>query len=228
MKLLASVLVIPAIVLGWQWWSDTATERELAPVASQIAGREVSVDCQTFWGALIDPLPRHGEVLFDRNGIPEPRIFLTHETCGQLAAFAGHARHEELDCLAHTVWTRQGSAPFRDPCYVEAAGTVYAVLTLAHEAYHTAGVMNEATTNCYATQAIGYAAHALGASEAEARTTAAAMASLLPFQGDGYRITDCVAGGPLDLIRETPAFPTEDVIAPPRGRGGLRGLAAGA
>ncbi len=228
MKLLAAILAVPAIVLAWQWWSDTSTERTLAPVASAIAGREVAIDCQTVWGAMIDALPRHGEVLFDRNGIPEPRIFLTHDTCKRLARFAGHARHVELDCLESAAWARREGVPFQDPCYDRASGTLYAVLTLAHEAYHTAGVMNESTTNCYATQALAYAATALGADESEARAAASAMAALLPFQGDAYRTSECVAGSRFDLSPGTQAFPTEPVILPPRGRGGLRGLAANA
>lgn len=227
MKTLAVVLAIPAALLVWQWWSDTTTERMLAPVATRIAGREVSVDCQTLWGALIDPLPRHGEVLFDGNGIPEARIFLTHDTCKRLADFAGSTRHPELDCLATTTWGR-GASPFEDSCYDAAADTIYALLTLAHEAYHTAGVMDESVTNCFATQALAYAATELGAGEGEARRAAAAMAALLPFQGGAYRTTACVAGGRLDLAPETDMFPTEAAIVPPQGRGGMRGLAVGA
>jgi hypothetical protein len=227
-KLLAAVLVVPAIVLAWQWWSDTSTERMLTPVASAIAGREVAIDCQTIWGALIDPLPRHGEVMFDRNGIPEPRIFLTHDTCKRLARFAEHTRHPELDCLESAPWARREGAPFQDPCYDQASGTIYAVLTLAHEAYHTAGVMSESTANCYATQALAYAATALGADESEARAAASAMAALLPFQGDAYRTSECAARSRFDLNPGTPSFPTEPAILPPRGKGGLRGLAANA
>lgn len=225
MKLLAVVLAVPALVLGWQWWSDRAIERDLTPVVSAIAGRQVGVDCQTIWGALLDPLPRHGEVLFDRNGIPEPRIFLTHATCDRLARFAGESEHPELACLTVTNWSAARGGPFSDPCYAEASETVYAILTLAHEGYHTAGVLDEAVTNCYATQAMAYAATALGGDETEARWIAGAMARLLPFQGGSYRTTECVRGSRLDLHPETAAFPTEDTIAPPGGKGGLKGLA---
>lgn len=228
MRILASVLAIPLVVLAWQWWHDSAAERELAPVASAIAGRDVQIDCQTFWGALIDPLPRHGEVMFDRNGIPEPRIFLTHDTCERLARFSGKAHHDELDCLLGARWGENAVPPFDDPCYAEAAPTVYAVLTLAHEAYHTAGVMDEAVANCFATQAMAYAAVELGAAEDEARRLAAAMGALLPFQGLSYRTRDCVAGSRLDLWPRTPAFPSEEPLAPPAGRGGMKGLVAGA
>jgi hypothetical protein len=228
MRILASVLAVPLVVLAWQWWHDTSTERELAPVASAIAGRDVEIDCQTFWGELIDPLPRHGEVLFERNGIPEPRIFLTHDTCGRLASFSGRRHHPELDCLLSARWGERALPPFDDPCYAQAAPTIYAVLTLAHEAYHTAGVMNEAVTNCFATQSVAYAAAELGADEVEARRLASAMAALLPFQGDRYRTSECVRGSRLDLWPETVAFPSEAPLVAPRGRGGMRGIAAGA
>lgn len=228
MRILAAVLAIPMVVLVWQWWHDGSTERTLAPIASEIAGRDVAVDCQTFWGALIDPLPRHGEVVFDRNGIPEPRIFLTHDTCKRLAAFAGRMHHDELDCLGQASWVVGRANPFGNPCYHESSETVYAILTLAHEAYHTAGVRDEAVANCYATQALAFAALRLGSADAEARAIAAAMAALLPFQGDAYRTTECVAGSRLDLHRETPAFPSEDAPVAPLGKGGTRGLVAAA
>jgi hypothetical protein len=228
MRILAAVLSVPLVVLVWQWWHDGSTERMLAPIASQIAGRDVAVDCQTFWGALIDPLPRHGEVVFDRNGIPERRIFLTHDTCQRLARFGGHAHHAELDCLRQAPWVVGRDNPFGNPCYHEASETVYAILTLAHEAYHTAGVRDEAVANCYATQAMAFAALRLGARDAEPREVAAAMAALLPFQGDAYRTTECVPGSRYDLNPDTPAFPTEDAPVAPLGKGGTKGLAAAA
>lgn len=228
MRLLAAVLAVPAALLAWQWLSDTSTERKLAPIVSAIAGREVGVDCQTFWGALIDTRPRHGEVMFDENGIPEPRIFLTHKTCGLLDDFAGKGHHAELDCLATLDWSAQAPLNLGSPCYEKASPTIYALLTLAHEAYHTAGVHNEAFTNCFATQSMGYAASALGAPEEEALFVAAAMNVLLPFQHGSYRIDGCVRDSELDLNPKTPAFPTEVPIAPQNGKGGRRGLAAGA
>ena len=228
MRILACVLVVPMLVVVWQWWLDTSTERRLTPVASAIAGRDVHVDCQTYWGALIDPLPRHGEVIFDRNGIPEDRLFLTHETCRKLASFAGSEDHSELACLPETRWSPETGGPFADPCYATASDTIYAVLTLAHEAYHTAGVRNEAHANCFATQAMAFAATSLGAPDEEGRALATAMALLLPFQTDAYRTTDCVSGSSLDLNPETPSFPTEDLISAPSGKGGIPGLAAGA
>lgn len=93
---------------------------------------------------------------------------------------------------------------------------------LAHEAYHTAGVRNEAQTNCYAIQAMAWTALRLGASEDAARRLALAMAALAPFQRDGYATDECRAGSRFDLHPETPDFPSEPTLAPPAGRGGPR------
>ena len=117
---------------------------------------------------------------------------------------------------------------FGDPCYERASKTVYAVLILAHEAYHTAGVQNEAAANCLATQAMGYEANALGASLDEAQTIARTMMHLLPLQQGSYQTSDCVPGSALDLHPETPAFPTELPLVAPLGKGGRKGLASGA
>jgi hypothetical protein len=228
MRLLAAVLAVPAVILAWQWWGDTSTERTLTPVVSAIAGRDVAVDCQTLWGALVDTHPRHGEVRFDANGVPEPRLFLTHQTCSRLADFSDASRHGELDCLATLNWSLRTPLTFDNPCYRTASPTIYAVLTLAHEAYHTAGVHNEAITNCYATQAMGYAASALGAPQDEALRLAAAMNALLPLQNGSYRTSECTRGSVLDLNPDTAIFPTELPLAPQHGKGGTRGLAAGA
>ncbi len=117
---------------------------------------------------------------------------------------------------------------FGNPCYASASRTIYAVLTLAHEAYHTAGVQDEALTNCLATQSMGYAALALGASQDEALRIAAAMNVLLPFQQGSYQISGCVRDSDLDLNPKTPEFPTEVPIVPQYGKGGKPGLASGA
>ncbi len=113
-------------------------------------------------------------------------------------------------------------------CYRQASPTVYALLILAHEAYHTAGVRGEATANCYAIQALAWAAARLGAPEHEAHLAAQAMASLAPFQNDEYATSECVPGSRLDLDPHTPEFPTERTLEPPLGKGGMPGLAFGA
>ena len=223
MKVLACLVALPVVLLGWLWWSDRSTERALAPIASEISGRPVAVDCQSLWASLLDIGWRDGEVRFDAHGVPEPRIFLTRDTCARLRAFRGHTRHAELGCLPAPAATAPVPPPPGADCYRRASDTIYALLVLAHEAYHTAGVTDEARTNCYAIQAMAFAATRLGAAEEEARRVAFAMAALAPYQRAGYATADCRAGTALDVHPETPEFPSEAVLAAPRGRGGTPG-----
>jgi hypothetical protein len=227
-RVVACVAAVPVLLAGWLWLGDRAIERKLGPVASEIAGREVRVDCQGLFGSLLDAQAREGEVSFDASGRPEPRLFLTRRTCKQLKAFSGRAYHGELDCLRGVDWSAPAAIMPDSSCYAESSATVYALLVLAHEAYHTAGVANEATTNCYAIQSMAYAATRLGGSEEEGRLAALAMAALEPYQGGEYASHECVAGGKLDLWPETPSFPTEAPLRPARGRGGAVGVASGA
>jgi hypothetical protein len=228
MRLLACVVVVPVALVAWQWLDDRSTERALAPVASAVAGRTVEIDCQSVWGTLLDALPRHGSVRFDRNGIPEPRIFLTHTTCDRLQAFREHRRHAELSCVRTMDWARPVPLVPGSPCYRRASKTIYALLTLTHEAYHTAGVTNEATANCYAIQAMAWAAWELGADREEAELIAKAMNALEPLQSGEYGTPECRAGSRLDLHPRTRAFPTETPLTPPMGLGGVSGIASGA
>jgi hypothetical protein len=214
-RTLVVVAAIPVALVGWQWWDDRSTEHTLGPVVSAIAGRAVSVECQSVWASLVDALPRHGEVRFSADGTPEHRVFLTHRTCDRLQAFAGARDHSQLACLGGLEWSAERSLDPRSRCYEQAAPTVYALLTLAHEAYHTAGVTTEATANCYAIQAMAYTAASLGAGSSEAELVALAMNALEPLQGGGYGTRRCVAGSELDLHPETPDFPTEHPLAPP-------------
>jgi hypothetical protein len=154
--------------------------------------------------------------------VPEGRIFLTHPTCDRLQAFAGRRHHGELDCLRSLDWDRSLPLVPGTACYDAASRTVYALLTLAHEAYHTAGETDEAVTNCFAIQAMAFTAMRLGAPQQEAELVARAMAALEPLQGGGYGTDRCHAGTELDLHPETPAFPTELPVAAPRGDRGVR------
>jgi hypothetical protein len=224
-RTVAALLMIPLALVVWQWWGDRSAEHVLTPVAAGVAGRPVEVQCQTLWGSLLDVNPRQGEVFFDARGVPEAKLFLTRDTCRRLKRFSNRDTHGELDCLAHLDWGDRVPLHPDSDCYRSASPTVYALLILAHEAYHTAGVRGEATANCYAIQSLAWAATTLGASESEAYLVAKAMAALAPYQGDEYATGECIAGSRLDLHPETPEFPTERALAPPLGKGGMPGLA---
>jgi len=215
MRVLLSIAAVPVLLFGWLSWSDRSFEHRLQPIASEIAGREISVDCQGFFRGLVDVQAREGEVRFDAAGQPEPKIFMTRPTCRRLKAFAGHAHHGELDCLTALDWRAPDPLSLSSPCYEKASSTIYAILILAHESYHARGVVDEATANCDAIQTMAWTAHELGAAEDEAELVARAMESLEPGQDPPYATTRCHAGLALDLHPETPDFPTEHPLAPP-------------
>jgi hypothetical protein len=214
-KLLAVVLAVPTLLFGWLHLRDERLQGRLGSVASAIAARDVEVDCQGPLARLLDVQRRHGEVRFDANGVPEGLIYLARPTCNRLRAFAARERHPELDCLRSLEWRATPALPPASDCYRRASPTVYALLVLAHEAYHTAGVADEPAANCYAVQALAYASTRLGAPEEEGALVARAMAALVPLQPTGYATGECRAGAQLDLTPESEAFPTELPIAAP-------------
>jgi hypothetical protein len=215
MRIVGGFLVLPVALFAWLHWSTSRIESELRPIASAVAGHPIEVDCQGYLSSLVDVQNREGEVRFDANGIPKPKIFLTRPTCKRLDAFAHSRHHPALDCLAKIDWAQPDPLPPGSLCEQRASPTVYALLILAHESYHTAGVIDEVTTNCYAIQAMAYVASRLGATLRESELAALAMDALEPHQIDGYATTDCRPGTAIDLHPETPAFPTELPLAPP-------------
>jgi hypothetical protein len=214
MRWLAVALAVPTLLVGWLHVRDERLEARLGEVASGVARRDVSVDCQGLFAALLDAQAREGEVRFAADGTPEPLVFLTRPTCSRLRAFADGKRGR-LACLALLDWTAPTPLVPGDACYDRASPDVYALLVLAHEAYHTAGVTNEAATNCYAIQAMAWTAERLGARPAEAALAARAMAALAPLQRGVYATSECRPGARLDLTPQTPEFPTEPGGAPP-------------
>jgi len=218
MRVLASIAVVPVLLVGWQLWSDRSFEHRLAPVASGIAGRPVEVDCQSFFGALIDTQGREGQVYFDAAGAPERELFLTRKICKRLRSFDSAPTHRELDCLRTIEWSSPEPLPYSSACFAQASETIYAILILAHESYHTAGSRNEAQTNCFAIQAMAWTAMELGAPQDEAELLALAMATLEPGQGPEYGTNDCRPGLRFDLHPGTADFPTEHPIVAPGGR----------
>ena len=219
MRVLAAIVVLPALLMGWQAWSDHSIEQRLKPIASGVAGRSVEVDCQSFWGELLDAQWREGEVYFDASGKPDRKLFLTRRICKRLRSLA--EGNGGLGCLQDVDWSAADPLPLRSECYARSAETIYAVLILAHESYHTAGVRDEATTNCFAIQAMAWTATRLGLSSIEGESLARAMETLEPEQPSGYDTPECHAGLRLDLHPETSDFPTEHPLAPPLGASGI-------
>jgi hypothetical protein len=82
-----------------------------------------------------------------------------------------------------------------------------ALATLAHEAEHAHGVVNEADTECYAIQKIPTVASVLGLTPRQGRIFADAVWKLYPDEPPGYHTTACRNGGPLDLHPRSKVWP---------------------
>jgi len=76
----------------------------------------------------------------------------------------------------------------------------WAVAALAHEAYHVAGVSDEATAECYGMQSITRTARQLGRSAADGRElTVRYLKRWRPGLPSAYRSSECRSNGRLDL-----------------------------
>ena len=183
------VLLVCAVVGPLVWyaaaWRDRAgNEERLSAVASEIAGREVKVRCP-------GPVIRHfawdtveGSVRFDAQGKPADETRLQDFSCAQLDALAeGRRKGTEAD-------------------------TALAVNVLAHEAWHLAGIADEAVAECRSLQTLAWTAERLGAPAGEGRRLArlylATGHGALP---DRYQSSQCRDGGELDLNPDDPAWP---------------------
>lgn len=91
----------------------------------------------------------------------------------------------------------------RASCGLNVERSAFALNVLTHEAYHLASVEDEAAAECYAVQAIPYAANRLGATREQAEALAAyALAHVYSHAPGMYRSRDCRDRGPLDLQRD--------------------------
>jgi hypothetical protein len=181
-RLFVVALLIAAIgFVGFRLTEKRAEERQLASIAGEIAQRKVSVHCQGRVGELIDADGEYGSVSFTANG-PGDRAGLDRPICTALARL------------------EQGEP-------VSVGDGSLAVEALAHEAYHLAGVRDEAATQCYALQAMRYVAERLGVSGEVADAYVAAAVARYPSLPDAYRSFECREGGTLDLHPESGVFP---------------------
>jgi hypothetical protein len=153
-------------------------EARLAKVAGTIAGRDVEIACP-------------GTV-----ATPAKEARLSAGTCETLRRFL-HGGIDGLGCLAH-----HGSCP------VEIREAAIAVNVLSHEAWHLAGIRDEAATQCYALQSNADTAQRLGANEDDARALAGfILREVQPVLPPDYRDRACYDGGPLDLHADRESWP---------------------
>lgn len=182
MRLFVVALLIATIAfVGFRLTDKRAEERTLAAIAGEIAHRDVSIRCQGAVGELVDVDGEYGFVRFV-NGRAGDSARLDRRICTSLTRI------------------RRG-----DRVSVEAGSL--AVEALAHESYHLAGVQDEAATQCYALQAMRFAATRLGAPADVAEAYVRAAVARYPALPEAYRSDECREGGALDLHPETGVFP---------------------
>ena len=214
---LALLLVVLVLVASWAWvrHAHAVDERALGAVAGELAGRPVRVRCQGFFSELLDIQNRSGEVQVE-NGRVGDEAYLTRPTCKALDRFRGDSSHDRLACLRAVDWSRWTiPADFDGACSERVRPTVQAITTLAHEAMHLRGFVDEAQTQCYAIQEVAWTVDRLGGTPADGVAAARLALALQAAMPEDYRSGDCRPGGRLDLHPETDAFPTEATPAPP-------------
>jgi hypothetical protein len=198
-RTLAALVLVLALLIGWEARRELSLDHRLSGVAGEIAGRKVNVDCPGFLRGLIDINGHGGSVMFDADGKPGNTTHLETSVCHSLSAYGATRKRADFSCVF-------GAAPCSDR--VEKA--VYAVLVLSHESQHLRGVRSESQTQCYAIQTMALVAERLGSPPAEARAVAAHFLAVgQPRMENEYSLSgDCKDGGSLDLNPQSSDWPT--------------------
>jgi hypothetical protein len=195
-----ALLVIVVALLGlfvFQKHSKAAEESRLAAIASEIARRPVHIHCQGAVGEAVDVTTESGWVEFDASGKPADVADLKRKICQRLQAFPKAHTSAKFDCL---------DTPLR--CDASVVNYAIALDVLAHESWHLAGESNEAATECFAEQTVGFVATQLGSDDVQARGLARLVYLVVfPRMPDEYR-GDCRDGGPFDLRPGSAAWPS--------------------
>ena len=195
-----ALIVMLALFVGWLTLNHRraeAAEHELGAIASEIAGRPARVHCQGAVGAVFDVSAEAGSVQFDAYGRPDDTTELKRGVCKALRRFERERTKPEFDCLR-----RVAACP---PAVIRSA---WAVQTLAHEAWHLAGIQAEARAQCFGMQTTAYVAERLGADGAQSQALAGYLyRHVYPRMPSDYRSSECRDGEALDLRPDTTVFP---------------------
>lgn len=198
MRFLLAILIPVVAFSVWEHHKRTQNEARLGRVASAIAQRNVGVDCPGFWRSLVEVGSEDGSVEFDVAGRPSDDARLSAETCDRLEDFSRAGTKPAFDCLL----------PDDRACGREVVETAGALSTLAHEAYHLAGVRNEAAAECYAIQTVDFVTERLGSTAAQGRIVAAwAARTSARSHSPDYHSQECRRNGALDLEPRSAAWP---------------------
>jgi len=168
-------LLIPGLVLGTAEYQFRQDVDLFSSVATQIAGRPVTMQCQRLTGALFDATSELGYVQFDASGQPFDTGHLERDACNNLRSYV----HSDKQ------W------PTLDQ--------VIAVNVLTHESEHLAGVRVEAEAECASMQRLVDVAGWLGATDQQAGALADRYATeVYPRMPTDYRSEDCSQDGAWD------------------------------
>jgi hypothetical protein len=150
------------------WFLRVRLEDKLSLGASDVAGRKVSVRCQSFGAAFFDPSANLGHVAFNAAGQAEPRTLIKRDQCRDLSGYMSSDKQ----------------APTQEQ--------IVAVHVLTHESMHMAGVTAEAEAECQAVGNDARMAELLGAPPDAARALALSYwTNVYPRMPDQYRSTEC-------------------------------------
>ena len=195
------VLVLVAALAGlflFQKHSKASEESRLAVIASEIARRPVTIHCQGAVGEALDVSAEAGSVEFDAAGRPADVADVKRKVCQRLQDFPKARTSAKFGCL---------DTPSR--CDASVVNDAIALDVLAHESWHLEGNQNEAVTECYAEQTVGFVATRLGSDDVQARGLARLVHLLVyPRMPGEYRSAECRDGGLLDLRRGSSAWPS--------------------
>ena len=197
------LVIVALLVAGPGYWlaqrnDRIANERRLSAVATAIAGRDVRVRCPGIVGRVFSWDTVEGTVRFGADGRPADETRLRAFTGTELDALAEGRRGAALACAE-----RRGTA-----CGPPAENVALAVDVLVHEAWHLAGILDEAVAECRAVQSLAWGAERLGATPAQGRALARAyLTTGYPRLPDAYRTGKCADGAALDMRPDDAAWP---------------------
>jgi hypothetical protein len=155
------LLVLVAALAGlflFQKHGKAAEESRLASIAGEIARRPLSVHFHRADGEAIVLTTESCSVEFAANGRPADVADLKRKICQRLQDFPKARTTARFACL---------DAP--STCDASVVNDAIALDVLAHESWHLEGNQNEAVTECYALQTVGFVATKLGSDNVQAR-----------------------------------------------------------
>ena len=197
--MLLALALVALLLIFWEAHRELSLDHRLSGVASEIAGRSVSVDCPGFLRGLIDISGHGGSVRFDADGKPSNTTQLETHVCQDLSAYVTTRKRADFACVFGTTY-----------CSDKVERAVYAVLVLSHESQHLRGIQSEAEAQCYAIQTVAQVAERLGSPPTEARAVAAHFLVVdEPLMPTDYSLPEgCADGGSLDLSPQSSGWPT--------------------